>query len=165
MKHLVVLTLTSCVLLFGACCNDTTSNRSITLTGSLAVEYMTVASQFYDCSLVDWDSFTNLSINQYTSDWGEEINSRIHSSWRGHDAASLYWNRLKSAKIYMHSLSLPLRSICNQRTAKELDAFERSFDEAFVTMVSQEYYLRVFQDVFDETVPVRLDKIARAFPR
>jgi hypothetical protein len=126
---------------------------------------MTVASQFYDCSLVDWDSFTNLSINQYTSDWGEEINSRIHSSWRGHDAASIYWNRLQSAKIYLHSLSLSLRSICNQRTAKELDAFERSFDEAFVTMVSQEYYLRVFQDVFDETVPVRLDKIARAFPR
>lgn len=44
-------------------------------------------------------------------------------------------------------------------------ASETANDEAFVTMVSQEYYLRVFQDVFDETVPVRLDKIARAFPR
>ena len=165
MKHLVIVTLTSCFFLLGACCNDTPSNRSLTLTDSLAVEYMTAASQFYDCSLVDWDSFSNLSINQYTSDWGEEINSSMHSSWQGHDAASIYWNRLQSAKIYIHSRSLPLRSVCNQRTAKKLDAFERSFDEAFIAMVSQEYYLRVFQDVFDETVPTRLDKIARAFPR
>jgi hypothetical protein len=38
-----------------------------------------------------------------------------------------------------------------------MDALERSLDEAFETMVTQEYYLRCFEDVFDETVPPKVE--------
>ena len=37
---------------------------------------------------------------------------------------------------------------------------KQAFDEAFIEMVSQEYYLRVFQDVFDEIFSARVDHLA-----
>jgi hypothetical protein len=48
---------------------------------------------------------------------------------------------------------------------KELDAIEQAFDDAFIEMVSQEYYMRVFSDVFDEVFSKRVDDMTRALAR
>lgn len=121
------------------------------------VEYMTYAGLFYDSSFLDWNSFTDLDINQNKADWGPKVENLIHPTWRGHEAASIYWDRLQSAKICLHCKSLPLRPIATDRMLKEMDALEEAFDQAFLTMVTQEYYLRVFQDVFDETFATKID--------
>lgn len=42
-----------------------------------------------------------------------------------------------------------------------MDALEKSFDEAFETMVTQEYYLRCFEDVFDEIVSPEVEGLYR----
>ena len=127
---------------------------------SLVVEYMSYAGLFYDSSFLDWDAFVNLDLNQNKSDWGVDVERKIHPSWRGHEAASLYWDRLQSAKICLHCKSLPLRAVSDERMLGELDYMEEAFDEAFVEMVSQEYYLRVFQDVFDEIFAPRIDRLS-----
>lgn len=157
MKRIFFLILFISILLTGSCCNRTSISRTDELRDSLLVEYMSYAGLFYDSSFLDWNSFTDLDINQNKADWGTEVENLIHPTWRGHEAASIYWDRLQSAKICLHCKSLPLRAIATDRMLKEMDALEEAFDEAFLTMVTQEYYLRVFQDVFDETFAPKVD--------
>lgn len=157
MKRIFFLILFISTLLADSCCNRTSISRTDELRDSLLVEYMSYAGLFYDSSFLDWDSFTDLAINQNKADWGPEVENLIHPTWCGHEAASIYWDRLQSAKICLHCKSLPLRAIATDLMLKEMDALEEAFDEAFLTMVTQEYYLRVFQDVFDETFAPKVD--------
>ena len=157
MKRIFFLILFISTLLEGSCCNRTSISRTDELRDSLLVEYMSYAGLFYDSSFLDWNSFTDLDIIQNKADWGTEVENLIHPTWRGHEAASIYWDRLQSAKICLHCKSLPLRAIATDRMLKEMDALEEAFDEAFLTMVTQEYYLRVFHDVFDETFAPKVD--------
>jgi hypothetical protein len=148
MRHSITLTLAAAALILSGCCRHSEF---------LKADYMNHVSQFYDCSFVDWDSFTD--VNQYSSDWGQEADALIHESWKGHNAASVYWDRLQNAKAYLHRHSLPLRAVSNSRVRRDLDRLEEGFDKAFIDMVSQDYYMRVFEDVFDETVPARIDSL------
>ena len=165
MKRIIILALFICSFFIGSCCNHSSHNRTAELRDSLLVEYMAYAGLFYDSSFLDWKSFTDLQINQNQSDWGKEIDKLIDPTWRGCDAASVYWDRLQSAKICLHVKSLPLRAVATPRMLKELDAIEQAFDDAFIEMVSQEYYMRVFSDVFDEVFSKRVDDMTRALAR
>ena len=102
MKRIFFLILFICTLLAGSCCNRTSISRTDELRDSLLVEYMSYAGLFYDSSFLDWNSFTDLAINQNKADWGPEVENLIHPTWRGHEAASIYWDRLQSAKICLH---------------------------------------------------------------
>ena len=160
MKRISILILFIVTLLACSCCNHPSQTRSDELRDSLVVDYMTYAAVFYDSAFVDWDSFTSLGMNQYAADWGPEIDKVVDTTWRECDAAALYWDRLQSAKVNLHCKSLPLRAIASKGIVKELDAMEQAFDDAFREMVSQEYYMRVFQDVFDEIFSARVDHLA-----
>ena len=157
MKRITLLLLFIVTFLAGSCCNHPSQTQANELRDSLIVDYMTFAATFYDSAFVDWDSFIGLGINQYAADWSPEIDKVIDPTWRECGAAALYWERLKCAKVCLHCKSLPLRAIATDRMLKEMDALEEAFDEAFLTMVTQEYYLRVFHDVFDETFAPKVD--------
>ena len=160
MKHITFLLLFFVTLLTGSCCSQSSQTRTYELRDSLIVDYMTYVAVFYDSAFVDWDSFTSLGINQYAADWNQEIDKVMDPTWRECDAAALYWDRLQIAKTCLHRKSLPLRAIASKGIVKELDTMEQAFDEAFIEMASQEYYLRVFQDVFDEIFSARIDHLA-----
>lgn len=160
MKRISIFILFIVTLIAGSCCNHPSQARAGEFKDSLAVDYMTYAEVFYDSAFVDWDSFTGLGINQYAADWSQEIDKVMDPTWRECDAAALYWDRLQSAKICLHRKSLPLRTVASKGIVKELDTMEQAFDEAFIEMVSQEYYLRVFQDVFDEIFSAKVDHLA-----
>ena len=160
MKRITLLLLFIVTFLAGSCCNHPSQTQANELRDSLIVDYMTYVAVFYDSAFVDWDSFTSLGINQYAADWSQEIDKVMDPTWRECNAAALYWDRLQSAKTYLHRKSLTLRAIASKGIVKELDTIEQAFDEAFIEMVSQEYYLRVFQDVFDEIFSARVDHLA-----
>ena len=160
MKRITLLLLFIVTFLAGSSCNHPSQTQAYELRDSLIVDYMTYAATFYDSAFVDWDSFIGLGINQYAADWSPEIDKVIDPTWRECDAAALYWDRLQSAKISLHCKSLPLRAIATKGLVKELDAIEQAFDDAFVEMISQEYYMRIFQDVFDEIFSARVDHLA-----
>lgn len=159
MKRITLLLLFIVTFLAGSCCNHPSQAQANELRDSLIVDYMTYAATFYDSAFVDWDSFIGLGINQYAADWSPEIDKVIDPTWRECDAAALYWDRLQSAKISLHCKSLPLRAIATKGLVKELDAIEQAFDDAFVEMISQEYYMRIFQDVFDEIFSAKVDHL------
>ena len=117
------------------CCNHSSCRVPSELKDSLVVDYMSMTGRFYDSSLVDWDAFVALDINQNKSDWGTDIEKVIHPSWRGHEAAAIYWERLSSARTYLHYKSVPLRTVCGTHEIEHLDAFEEAFDEIFPSRI------------------------------
>ena len=160
MKRITLLLLFIVTFLAGSCCSHPSQTQANELRDSLIVDYMTYTASFYDSAFVDWDSFTGLGINQYAADWSQEIDKGIDPTWRECDAAALYWDRLQSAKTYLHRKSLPLRAIASKGIVKELDTIEQAFDDAFVEMISQEYYMRIFQDAFDEIFSAKVNHLA-----
>ncbi len=157
MKRLLIIAAVVVAALSG--CENIRFNRYVEsdLKDSLLVNYMRYVSQFSDCSFADWEGFSKMRIRQYPADWDEAMDDKIHPSWRQEGLDAGAWAILQNAKAEVHRRSIPLRTLASRALCKRMDALERSFDEAFEQMVTQEYYLRCFEDVFDETVPPRVE--------
>ena len=158
MKRIVLVIAAAAMLLLPGCRFE--SQRRITsspVKDSLLVEYMRYASQFSECSFVDWDGFSRMRVMQYVADWDESLDERIHPSWKQENLDAGAWALLQNAKAELHRRSIPVRALSSRALCRRMDALERSLDEAFETMVTQEYYLRCFEDVFDETVPPKVE--------
>lgn len=115
-------------------------------------------SPFYNYSTVDWAMTDTLYYRSYAADWGAEISERIHPEFPQEIAAE-YWHRLQNAKTYFHQQSLPLRQTTFKRGRKALDGAEAMFDTVFLHCVEQEYYTRLFVDVYNEIMPSVIDDL------
>ena len=154
----ILLVITAAAMLLMSGCRFESQRRitSSPVEDSLLVEYMRYASQFSDCSFVDWDGFSRMRVMQYVADWDESLDERIHPSWKQESLDAGAWALLQNAKAELHRRSIPVRALSSRALCRRMDALERSLDEAFETMVTQEYYLRCFEDVFDDTVPPKV---------
>ena len=162
MKRIILVIAAAAMLLLPGCRFE--SQRRITsspVKDSLLVEYMRYASQFSDCSFVDWEGFSRMRIMQNVADWDESLNGRIHPSWKQESLEAGAWALLQNAKAELHRRSIPVRALSSLALRKRMDELEKSFDKAFETMVTQEYYLRCFEDVFDEIVPPEVEGLYR----
>ena len=158
MKRIVLVIAAAAMLLLPGCRFENQKRiTSSPVKDSLLVEYMRYASQFSDCSFVDWDGFSKMRIMQNVADWDESLSGRIHPSWKQENLDAGAWALLQNAKAELHRRSIPVRALSSRALCRRMDALERSLDEAFETMVTQEYYLRCFEDVFDETVPPKVE--------
>ena len=155
----ILLVITAAAMLLMSGCRFESQRRitSSPVKDSLLVEYMRYASQFSDCSFVGWDGFSRMRVMQYVADWDESLDERIHPSWKQESLDAGAWALLQNAKAELHRRSIPVRALSSRALCRRMDALERSLDEAFETMVTQEYYLRCFEDVFDETVPPKVE--------
>lgn len=111
---------------------------------------------FYNFSMVDWSLIDTLYYRPYNCDWSEEIGHRIHPDFPL-EYATLYWNRIQNAKTYLHQQTLPLRSGASAECIKQLESTESALDSVFVAIVSQEYYMRLFVDCYEEIMPQEID--------
>jgi len=115
-------------------------------------------SPFYNYSTVDWAMTDTLYYRPYAADWSAEIGKRIRPEFPQEIAAG-YWHRLQNAKTYFHQQSLPLRQITSKRGREALDGAEAMFDTVFLHCVEQEYYTRLFVDVYNEIMPSVIDDL------
>lgn len=153
----ILLVIAAAMLLMSGCRFESQRHCSSSpVKDSILVDYMRYASQFSDCSFVDWDGLSKMRIMQNAADWDESLNDRIHPSWKQENLAAGAWVILQNAKAELHRRSIPVRAVSSQALCRRMNALEKSFDKAFVSMVTQEYYLRCFEDVFDETVPPKV---------
>lgn len=113
--------------------------------------------RFYNCSTVDWAKLDTLYYRPYNCDWPDEIGAQIHPDFPPEYAAK-YWHRLQNAKTYLHQQTLPLRSGASEAFIDQLNHTESALDSVFVHIVSQEYYLRLFVDCYEETMPQEVSK-------
>ena len=116
--------------------------------------------QYYNYSTVDWERLDMLYYRPYSADWNEQIGQRIRSDFPPEIAAQ-YWHSLQNAKTDFHQRSLPLRA-ASSVVGEALDRTEAMFDTVFVRCVEQEYYMRLFVDVYNEVMPAAIDDLCRS---
>lgn len=134
---------------------------SLGLTGCAKQDSISVAhkelGKFYNWSTVDWGRIDTLYYRPYNCDWSEEIGAQIAPDFP-FEYTSKYWHRLQNAKTYLHQQTLPLRIGASEEFIEQLNRTESALDSVFVRMVSQEYYMRVFVDCYEEIMPEEVTK-------
>ena len=140
----------------------------IALTSCAKQDSKSVAQQelerFYNYSTVDWAKLDTLYYRPYNCDWSDDIDAQIHPDFPPKYAGK-YWHRLQNAKTYLHQQTLPLRSGATDEFLAQLDHTESALDTVFVRIVSQEYYLRLFVDCYEELMPQEIDKCFQAIEK
>lgn len=112
---------------------------------------------FYNFSTVDWSLIDTLYYRPYKCDWSEEIGAQIAPDFPM-EYTSKYWHRLQNAKTYLHQQTLPLRIGASDAFIEQLNRTESALDSVFVRIVSQEYYMRIYVDCYEEIMPLEIDK-------
>ena len=134
---------------------------SLGLTGCAKQDSISVAhnelGKFYNWSTVEWAGIDSMYYRPYNCDWSEEIGAQIAPDFP-FEYTSKYWHRLQNAKTYLHQQTLPLRIGASDEFIEQLNRTESALDSVFVRMVSQEYYMRVFVDCYEEIMPQEVTK-------
>lgn len=93
----------------------------------------------------------------YNADWPEDYETRFSPEFPG-ELIAPYWHRLQNARTFFHQQTLPLRAVAPEDAIRQLDRTEALFDTLFVRTVSQQYYLRLYVDAYEELMPREIDK-------
>ena len=76
-----------------------------------------------------------------------------------------YWHILQNARTDFHQKSLPLRAELSEEAILALDKAESMFDTIFVQCVSQEYYMRLFPEMYNEVMKPAIDELIKELNR
>ena len=113
---------------------------------------------YSDYSSVAW---SDLSVRYYrlnAGDWDPEMNKQIIKDFPIEISVEI-WHLLQNARTDFHQKSLPLRAEASENIIKALDRTEAMFDTVFVRCVSQEYYMRLFPEMYNETMKPVIDEL------
>lgn len=124
----------------------------------VTTEFVKEISCYSDFSTVDWEDLTDKYYRPNTADWDSTCNIRIITSFPNEICAK-YWHLLQNARTDFHQKSLPLRAIASNNAINSLDRTEAMFDTVFVRCVSQEYYMRLFPEMYNETMKPAIDEL------
>lgn len=119
-------------------------------------ESLRALATFYSYNTVDWCELDEV-YRPYNADWSEEIDAQISPEFP-FEMLSPYWHRLQNAKTLFHQQTLPFRAVAPQEAIAQLDRTEAMFDSLFVHTVSQEYYMRIYVDCYEELIPAEIDR-------
>ena len=122
-------------------------------------EFVKDISCYSDFSTVDWEELSNKYYRPNTADWDSTINMRITAGFPSEIACG-YWHRLQNARTDFHQKTLPLRAEASKEVTNSLNRTEAMFDTVFVRCVSQEYYMRLFPEMYNETMKPAIDELA-----
>jgi hypothetical protein len=133
----------------------------LTLAGcsvDIKTEFIRSVVNYSDYSTVDWDDLGDKYYRPNAADWPTEIDSVICEGFPM-EMASRYWHLLQNARTDFHQKSLPLRAKASQNVIESLNNVEAMFDTIFVRCVSQEYYMRLFPEMYNETMKPALNEM------
>lgn len=122
-------------------------------------EFIRSVAGYSDYSTVDWDFLGDKFYRPDTADWPAEVDSLIIEGFPMEIACG-YWHLLQNARTDFHQKSLPLRENASENIVATLNNTEAMFDTVFVRCVSQEYYMRLFPEMYNETMKPALDELA-----
>lgn len=123
-------------------------------------EFVESISCYSDYSTVAWSDLSDKYYRPNTADWDSTTERRIIQEFPREIATEL-WHQLQNARTDFHQISLPLRSEAAEDIIEALDRTEAMFDTVFVRCVSQEYYMRLFPEMYNETMKPAIDELIR----
>ena len=121
-------------------------------------EFVKEISCYSDYSTVAWSDLSEKYYRPNAGDWDSEMNKRIIKNFPTEISAEI-WHLLQNARTDFHQKSLPLRAKASKNIVVALDNTEAMFDTVFVRCVSQEYYMRLFPEMYNETMKPALDEL------
>lgn len=113
---------------------------------------------YSDFSTVDWSDLSEKYYRSNVADWNSVTNERIIKDFPS-EIAIEYWHLLQNARTDFHQKSLSLRIGTSQNVINALDRAEAMFDTVFVRCVSQEYYMRLFPEMYNETMKPAINEL------
>ena len=123
-----------------------------------AAEFVNNISCYYDFSTVDWAKLSDKYYRPNTADWDLNMQESFVDGFPL-EIASGYWHLLQNARTDFHQKSLSLRLGTPKNVIEALDRTEAMFDTVFVRCVSQEYYMRLFPEMYNEVMPSAIDEL------
>lgn len=123
-------------------------------------EFIRSVSNYSDYSTVNWDDLGDKYYRPYTANWSAEVDKLIIKEFPM-EIACEYWHFLQNSRTYFHQKSLPLRAKASKNIVVALNNTEAMFDTVFVRCVSQEYYMRLFPEMYNETMKPALDELVK----
>ena len=123
-----------------------------------ATEFVEEICCYSDYSTVDWYELSEKYYRPNTADWDSTTNGQIIKDFPSEVAAE-FWHLLQNARTDFHQKSLPLRAEATENVINTLDKTEAMFDTVFVRCVSQEYYMRLFPEMYNETMKLAIDEL------
>ena len=113
---------------------------------------------YSDYSTAAWSDLSEKYYRPNAGDWDSEMNKRIIKDFPIEISTEI-WHLLQNARTDFHQKSLPLRVQASDDIIKALDRTEVMFDTVFVRCVSQEYYMRLFPEMYNEVMKPALDEL------
>ena len=124
----------------------------------VSIEFIRQISSYSDYSTVAWSELSEKYYRPNAGDWGPEMNKRIIKNFPREVSIEI-WHLLQNARTDFHQKSLPLRAKASNNAIRSLDCTEAMFDTVFVRCVSQEYYMRLFPEMYNETMKPAIDEL------
>ena len=124
----------------------------------VTTEFIKEIRCYSDYSTVAWSVLSKKYYRPNAGDWGPEMNKRIIKDFPREVSIEI-WHLLQNARTDFHQKSLPLRAKASKNIVVALDNTEAMFDTVFVRCVSQEYYMRLFPEMYNETMKPALDEL------
>ena len=121
-------------------------------------EFVKDISCYSDYSSVAWSDLSERYYRPNAGDWDPEMNKQIIKDFPIGISVEI-WHLLQNARTDFHQKSLPLRAEASENIIKALDRMEAMFDTVFVRCVSQEYYMRLFPEMYNETMKPAIDEL------
>ena len=121
-------------------------------------EFVKEISCYSDYSTVVWSDLSERYYRPNAGDWDPEMNKQIIKDFPIEISAEI-WHLLQNARTDFHQKSLPLRAKASNNAINSLDRTEAMFDTVFVRCVSQEYYMRLFPEMYNETMKPAIDEL------
>lgn len=133
-------------MLITSCKQDTTT------------EFIKEIRCYSDYSTVAWSDLSEKYYRPNAGDWDSEMNKRIIKDFPIEISTEI-WHLLQNARNDFHQKSLPLRAKASKNIVIAIDNTEAMFDTVFVRCVSQEYYMRLFPEMYNEVMKPALDEL------
>lgn len=113
---------------------------------------------YSDYSTAAWSDLSEKYYRPNAGDWDSEMNKRIIKDFPIEISTEI-WHLLQNARNDFHQKSLPLRAKASKNIVIAIDNTEAMFDTVFVRCVSQEYYMRLFPEIYNEVMKPALDEL------
>lgn len=123
-----------------------------------ATRFVNEINCYSNFSTVDWSELNNKYHRPNATDWDSTMNERIINGFPM-EMASKFWHLLQNARTDFYQKSLFLRAEATRNVIDALDRTEAIFDIVFVQCVNQEYYLRLFPEIYNETMNPAINEL------
>ncbi|MDD2498516.1 MAG: hypothetical protein PHY90_10385 [Desulfitobacteriaceae bacterium] len=120
------------------------------------------AIKYSDYNLVDWEKVRGLYTTPYHCDWKNNpyLKDKLIDSYVAQNETMCpVYEELQNAKKDFRMITTEARVIGSEEVLIALKDVEDGFDEVFLKMASEPYYMRIFYDKYDEVMPERFAKL------